>query len=193
MATYPADKSSVIAGIRDPHGEATQVPIEIDPYGPWAVIIPVEHHQRHEGEMFSAKYSDATLADTDTAVLHIKTGASYSHLFWAASAGLAYTVELFRGPTLSNNGTAVTVHNANDNSDKTSTTTAFHTPTVSNNGTSLEGPFYVGGGAQRPGGSNRQDSERILLPNTSYLIVLTSRANSNLGSVVAEWYDEGAD
>jgi len=183
---------TVIYGTRDPLTTPTPVVWEMDNVGPWGVTIDVGHHQRHEGDSFSACYVDATLADTETIVIHIKVGADKAaHLLYHVTCPGAFTVALYENPTTSGDGTTVAVNNHNRNSSSTADTTVFHTPSSTGNGTLLE-QYYIGGGSQRAGGESRSAAEWVLKKSEQYLLVVTSRANGNSGAVVLDWYEEGA-
>lgn len=187
-------------GIRNPGGidaagnavEPTPATVEVDQYGPWLVTIDQPHHQLHEGERFVSTHAAATVNTNGTCIVHIKTGANYSHLVYDVFGTNVYTIQFYEAPTVTGNGTSVAVLNRNRNSAKVTTTTMLHTPTTTALGTSLEGPLYIGSGQSKVGGTTRGQNEWLLKPNTSYLVHVTSRGDANSLTVFADWYDEGA-
>ena len=153
------------------------------------VTIDVPHHEIHEGEMFTANAVDATLANGETLVVHILAGSKESHMMFAASCPLSFYAQFYEAPTLTGNGTPVAVYKRNRNdTTHTPTSTVFTAPTYSAPGTLMES-YYVGTG-KTSGGESRSDHEWILAHDVSYLIVVTSGANANSGSVVLNWYEE---
>lgn len=187
--------TAAITGVRDPAGTPTSVLAEIDNVGPWLVTVDSAHHEVHEGEMFSAWYYNASVANNGTAMLLISVGAGiYPHATFAASCGEAYIFEVFEGTTTSAAGTAVTNINTNRNSLKVSGLTVTHTPTVTAAGTAIACPVVVGSasGNGNQTATSRAVLERVLKPSTVYLARVTSHSELNPCAVEVTWYHEGA-
>lgn len=189
----------LLYGVRYPqsggaYDDSQAQPLEIDPVGPWLVVVDEVHHEIHEGESFTAHAGWASVASGTSKYLRISVDSvTYPHATFAGSASGAYTVEVFEGGTTSANGTAVPVYNRNRNSSKTGGLTITYDPTVTGDGNRL-GLLYGGGGAgaTRVGGSDRAAQEFILKPSTLYLLKITSGATgTNLGASI-DWYVEGA-
>lgn len=181
----------VVRGTRNPLTSPEPVVWEIDNIGPWGVTIDVGHHQRHEGESFGACFADDALADTEQINLLIKPQATtYPHMLYHVTCPSAFTIQLYKDVSATVDGSAVKVLNHNQNMDVSANTLIYHTPTIASTGSLME-QYYIGGGSQRAGGSNRSEGEWILKPEVNYLLRVTSRANGNSGSVVLDWYEEG--
>ena len=188
------DINETMYGQRDPLGTPTPVACEVDPDGPWLVMIDQPHHQIHEGERFVWNYEDSSMTTNDTLVMCITPSAgTYAHFEYAVTCPVEFTLALYEAPTLSASGTAIASLNRDRPSTKVSGCVVTHTPTVSGgaNGTLLE-KYYLGGGNQRAGGSLRSVSEWVLTPATIYMLVVTSRATGNACSAIIDVYVEGA-
>jgi len=155
------------------------------------IVIPVVHHEVHEGETFQVSFLDLTIADDAIIELHILTGAKYCHLVFEAQCGGNAEVEFSEEPTVTDNGTPLTESNMKRYSDDVATARAFHTPTYTGE-TALATVIIAGGtGGNSAGGGVRAGTEWILTPSTSYILTLTNRAgNSQPGSLLMQWYEE---
>jgi hypothetical protein len=157
--------------------------VEIDvPITYALVVIPTVHHEIHEGEMFEASYKspDASpIADNASIVMHFLTGAKENHFTFTIAAGGDCEVLLYEAPTLVANGPRLDVHNLHRDSEEVSVTSVWQGSTFT--GGVLLPNFLLPGGtgpSQSAGGSTRQDVERILIPNTIYMLVGMNRAGS---------------
>lgn len=159
-----------------------------------AVMIDTVHHEVHEGEMFHAGYSVASVSNAASVDLLITTGAGDAHTVFDVFAGGQATVYLYEAPTVIG-GTGLTEYNMKRASAITTTVAVAHTPTVTDTGTIalVAGRILPGGtSAQtRVGGGIRSGTEWILKPNTSYLLRSTNTSGSAIAiNVTAEWYED---
>ena len=160
-----------------------------------SVSIPVVHHEIHEGETFevSFKTPDGTpLADNAALSFLLQTGARFCHITWGGATGGDGELLFYEGTTFSAVGAALVIHNMKYTSSNVSTVTATLDPTVTNIGAQKHNCFWPGGtGGNAQGGTLRSGSERILQPNTAYLLRLINRAgNQQPASLGAQWYEE---
>ena len=155
-------------------------------------IIDYEHHEIHAGSHFKAGYQNTDRDTDETVAITITTPDTDKeiHFTMTAQSTGAATVQLFRTPTLSAAGTAVTPFNRNENSDTVSVATVKHTPTITANGTKISEKWVGGDGFKTSvGGEHRGDSEIILKRNTTYLILGTANADAIKLAVGADWYE----
>lgn len=159
------------------------------------LMIDTPHHEVHEGEMYHASHTVASLANGNNLDLLFRVGAKEAHTVFEIFAGGQVTVSLFEAPTTSANGTALTAYNMKRNSANVALSAVSHTPTVTATGSValVNGRILPGGTSPttRVGGGIRQGIEWIFAPNTAYLL----RINNSSGGAIAcnaglEWYEE---
>lgn len=109
------------------------------------------------------------------------------------------TLRLFKDPVITVAGTPLSINNYNSRNPVASTVTAAKNVTTSSDGTEFnaadyEAFFGTQANPQRVQSTALQGRERILLPNTTYLVVIT---NTGTGDARAEyhldWYEGGTD
>jgi hypothetical protein len=160
------------------------------------VVMEVE-----TGKGFSVVSEVLPVAATETAVFLIKNpNASGKNLkLLNLIMGLSPSVgsatgnndvfRLYVDPTITTNGTALTVSNLNSETSPPATVmTAFSSPTIAANGTKLAAydVSSSGGSTLIP-----QGGTRILGPNHSWLITQTGVVNgASTGVIVLEWVEE---
>ena len=155
-------------------------------------IIDYAHHEIHSGSHYKQGYRDTTLDDTDTMALVFTTPNTTEWMHWTLTSQTTgpATIQVFRSPTLSAEGTALTPFNRNENSANTSNMVVRHTPTITSNGTKLAEKWVGSAGFKEDsGGSARGDSEIILQQNTQYLVLLTAEADDMKGAIGGDWYE----
>jgi len=147
------------------------------------ITIPPEHHEIHCGDSYvSTRVADVGNGATDELLIIVpnETGTGQDQkLYHLVVEGICESEgewELFESPTVSNNGTALSVLNRNRNSTNTDYLGIYHTPTTSADGTSLE-KIHVGSG-KGIGGEGRTD-EWVLKNNTIYLARFTNFTTSS--------------
>lgn len=95
-------------------------------------------------------------------------------------------------------GTALTIRNYNAVNPVATTVTARVNVTTTSDGTLLDGPEYFFGAAnaaQRSAGSIPQGRERILAPNSSFLVTITASAGigNSRAQYFLDWYEGDTD
>lgn len=159
------------------------------------LTIDTIHHEVHEGEMFAAEYSQASLANGGTVQLMFTTGAKEAHTSWAVMAGGQMTVYLYEA-IAGSAGTAVPVYNMNRTSAGAPTAVVVHTPTVTNLGGTValvNGRIIPGGNSPSTsvGGGARENVEWILGTATKYLLrVVNSSGGAAAVNAFINWYEE---
>jgi len=158
------------------------------------MVVDYEHHETHSGSGYFAVYSN-TADDTDTVEVRIGTPdtTTWAHMVISINSALAATAELFKPTTKTHvAGNAITPMNRNHNSSNTSGLTICHTPAGTESGsaalTQYIGASSVSGRVETGGGTGSR-GEFILEQNQSYLIRVTSRADSNSMSIILDWYE----
>lgn len=142
--------------------------------------------QFYISEVFSvvqagSKYIIFTTGDADTIVKlrNIST-----------NGGLEYTV--FRNPTISSNGAAVTIHNLNDKNPNPNIVNVFEDPTVTNEGDQWDilKAFNQQGNQSGGGVFGSAGIERILAKNSTYLVKFDNTDNSTIDiQYIVSWYE----
>lgn len=150
--------------------------------------IGYEHHEIHGGSHYNVCNYQLNNAVDDEIAFVITTPASgpQVHLTFEVYSSLGATVDLYEGSTSVVGGTAVTPRNNNRNSSNVSGSAIVKDPTSLTDGTFAAG--YIAGSSRNAGATKRED-EYVLAENTSYLIRITSLANSNNISWCADWYE----
>jgi len=157
-------------------------------------ITDYGHHEIHAGSAYFAVRSE--LGDTsDDVEVRIATPdtTKWAHMVITIDCALACTAELWNPTTMTHVvGNVITPMNRDHNSSNTSGLTVCHTPGGSQAGTAnlLQ---YIGAATTNGrivnGGGTGNRTEFILDQNSSYLIRVTSRADSNAMSIILDWYE----
>ena len=135
------------------------------------LTIDVSHHEVHEGEMFHAEFTNASVSDAASVDVLLHTGAKNAHTVFDVYAGGQARVYLYESVTVTTTGSAVTTYNMNRSAALTPTVAISSTPTVLVGSVVLvNGRVLPGGASQqtRVGGGVRQGVEWILKPDTNY-------------------------
>lgn len=160
-----------------------------DPVSGAVETIDAPHTEIHNGRFFL--YSgQVTLnnAATKKFLITVPNSAVFTHMIPAKvrATGEA-NIAIYEGPTVSNEGTPVTMLNRNRNSSNVNATLLKEDPTADPNGTLIYVEHF--GSGQKSQGESRGESEFILKTNTKYLIIITSEAASNDISFLIDWYE----
>ena len=111
--------------------------------------------------------------------------------------GIGIAAYIFREPTYSGESPLILPQNPNDINPVTSEMQLYTDAVVTDDGTEVFAPtFLIGPGGQQSKGSTTADlgQEKILRPNTVYLLRLTNLDNSSmLVSAYISWYEGGLD
>lgn len=164
--------------------------------------IPVEHHEIHCGDSYTAHHV-ADLgngASIDYLIITPDWGdpvdgddpmgnqtVKVAHFIGEISGESETTVYFYEAPTITNNGTALSVNNRNRNSANVDYLSIYQGATISAVGTELEHNVF-GSGKLVGGGLNRTD-EWILKNNTAYLMrVINNTTSSNYHTIRFQYY-----
>lgn len=137
-----------------------------------------DHVEVHEGEFFTGGHLFPAVANNAIVLLRITVGVKELHASpFAIAEGKAYA-SLSRGDTFTVAGTAISFPNNNDNSSNIALTALKHTPTIDVAGTDIVTDLLIPGGTgpQSVGAAEKQDEERILMPNTEYVLAVQNKA-----------------
>ncbi|MNQ37298.1 hypothetical protein D3C85_508340 [compost metagenome] len=143
----------------------------------------------------------AVIPTGQTRKIRFQTGAKYVLVKMRELQYIAeeLTLRLFRAPTGVTGGTALSINNYNARNPVASTVTATKNVTTTTDGTEFNAAdpevfFGSSNNPQRNQATALQGRERILLPNTSYLVTIT---NTGGGDARAEyhldWYEGDTD
>lgn len=140
------------------------------------------------------------IAAGTTRKIHFRTGAKtvLVKLRVFDYVGEELSLALFEGATGVTGGTAVPVRNYNRRNPVGSTVAITKNVTTTSDGTVIDdGEFYYGSSnaPQRNPGSIPSGRERILLPNTSYIIAITGTAalGNSRAQYFVDWYEGETD
>lgn len=168
------------------------------------LMVDTIHHEVHEGEMFHAEHTFATVANGNSVELLMLTSATVeTHATWEVLAGGLVTVSLFEAPTIEvvdevySEGTPLALYNMKRSAHNTNLPTCyvFYSPTVTDAGPDalVNGRILPGGTSPqtRVGGGIRAGTEWIMASETYYLLRVTNGSGGAISiSMVVEWYEE---
>lgn len=165
---------------------------------PLAVTFDAGHLMVHEGyaHAFYAESLDLDInANMDVLV---EVGAKPLHVVLALEAlGGLLRGRIYRSPTTSAKGTLMGTPNFNDleGRDKPLLTKVYLGPTVTDAGTLILPPagrlvLAAGQGASRVNSAVRAEFERVLRPNTTYLLRQTALADNVVVTLAGAMYEE---
>ena len=152
-------------------------------------VIPIDiiHDRIHTGSMYRVN-GEFTLGSGATQYMLFRTSSKTCHIYGEVSSSDIGTFKFYESPTITADGNSITILNKNRNYDASAATaTIFSGPTVSDPGTLLD-PFIISS-TKKAGGSERNENEWNLKPNTDYLFVIYSGAASNNIIAKADWYE----
>jgi hypothetical protein len=158
-------------------------------------ITDIIHERIHAGEMFSATTYDASVADDGSLDILFSVSSNMSaHLAYIVRAGGDAEILFYEGPTISNNGTALTPSNRNRILKTASLHSIFSGPTISDAGDQLENQFVPGGTAGflafTPGSEGSLFKEYVLAPGEDYLLRCFNRSgDATTISLQLDWYE----
>lgn len=157
-------------------------------------VIEYPHHEIHDGNGYFAVYSAlANTAGTIAVRVQTPNTTKWAHMIFEIDSALAATAQLWHPTTMTDVvGNRITPMNRDHNSSNTSGLTICHTPGGSQAGTANL-TQYIGasasGGRVAEGGGSSSRHEFILDQNSSYYILVTSRADNNAMSIIMDWYE----
>ena len=170
--------------------------------------VSFAHHECHDGDCFVADFADATMADTETIVLALKTmpDPKQMHLVMEFTTLVGGNLELCEGVTwTAETGTEVEIINRRRRASMDSSGLLANVaqagfvaadvlvanPTGLNTGsaTCMHHIFAWGTQARGSTGGNRDIEEFINMADTAYSLMFTATGNSNAGQVIMNWYE----
>jgi hypothetical protein len=160
-----------------------------------SAVIEAVHKKCHDGVFYTHSSLHAALADNANLNHLIRVGANAAHTSFSISGGGDAYFYLYEDTTVSSNGTAAFVFNANRSSANTNLTLINEGPTITADGTQLLSALLIGGaGGNAVGGTDgspvRLGSEIILDANTNYLLRLTNKSGQARDfSISIGWYE----
>ncbi len=170
-------------------------------------VLTYDHHELHDGNMFSCHYVQEVSDTNDRTIIALKTPNTTKevHIIAHVAATAAADFLFYEAPTIAAAvGTNLTIYNRNRNSSNTSTVLSTKDATVNkatyfsetdmgqvSGGTEL---YHEHIGAGKTGkavsGSSRGVNEWVLLKNTIYSFELKSEdVNDNVHHVELVWYE----
>lgn len=157
-------------------------------------VITYEHHEVHDGNMFSLNALNDALADDGTLeiVLTIPEGKVESHLIYEMENNGAANLLISEDPTGITGGTSKTPLNDNRTSSKASVNSAVVDPTsITDDGLTLrEWIRGLGVGVNKTPGLTRGERELVLKPGSSYLFRVTNISGGvTEASINLIWYE----
>lgn len=155
----------------------------------WIIGIDFPHHEIHKGDHYY--FCDYQLWVALNWIINFTlttpNTTTYPHFSFAVSASLWATIEVFEWTTWVSLWTAITPRNNNRNSSNTSIMTILKNPTITSDWT--RAAWYLCWW-WRVGWFIEREEENILKQNTTYLLRITSLANSNDIGWCASWYEK---
>ena len=152
------------------------IPIQVDEQTKALISILEPHAQIHGGKAFfnSGLNNIANAADFDILLKNPVNNESHFRFNFSVG-GAPMVVRVFENPTITDDGTGLTVFNVNRNSVITNKMTLFSGPTLSDDGTELE-CLLIAGARQEGGTGNTSLIEWELKVNEDYLLRITNNA-----------------
>jgi hypothetical protein len=189
MANFKADMM-LNNGTKDVHAVADASTNAI-------ATITYTHHEIHGGSAYYVLYSAlANTAGTISIRIGTPNTTKWAHMVFDIEASLAATAQMWFPTTKTHEaGNAIVPMNRNHNSTNTSGLTVCHTPGGAQAGTAQLTKYFgatATGGRVAGGGGASNRHEFILKQNSSYYILLTSRADGNAMSITLDWYEHTA-
>lgn len=152
------------------------------------VILDHAQHSIHDGSHYIVTDIDEDIDIAGPKYWHIKAPNTSAriHVNYNYHCTKNAKFEVFENPTLSNDGTSLSIINNERNSLNTSTALVYYDPTVSVDGTRID-VESVGDDSTNPTGiageHKREDDEIVLKQNTSYLFKITALTDNMRASI----------
>lgn len=149
--------------------------------------IEYPHAELHEGNHRFAKDSLDVNGTARAFVLTVGSSAALPHIIWTISTTAGADIGFYSGVTAAADGTPLTIVNNRFDSSTSSNLTISYNPTVSSNGVHCY--TVTAGSGRKVGGQARQDSEKILAPNSQYMLYLLDTSGAaNSSTIEFDWY-----
>ena len=178
------------------------IELVIDAKSRSAGFIDVLHRRIHNGEAFeysvSTPLASSTVADgSDAYNITLRTGATKeAHLTFSVLVGASAAIELYRGSSISGNGTAVTPENLDEGSTKVSSLTVL-TNSSSAGTTGLGTQRFILGvpgsiltGNRLLGGGGTGRNERIISTSSTNVFRVSNQTTAATTLTIGlSWYE----
>lgn len=196
---YPKPAGGQRVWIVNPDGEPVPIKIVQDEAGQSfvldeitgaLVVMDIEHHEVHEGELFRVWYRQTGVninVNVDVLLSVPNQNVDFHFEGATSSSGGAY-VQFYENVITSDDGSQLSVYNAFRRSTNTNILVPYIAPTITNLGTLIDGAQL--GSGQTTGGVARGEGEWVLNKNRKYLLRITSAANGSIITARLRWYEE---
>lgn len=144
-------------------------------------VVDFEHIATDSGAYYSAsRYVEGVSSDGTIDILIITPSSVIESALLGGDvqAGGDAKLEVYAQPTVSSNGTALSILQVNQTSSNTPNVSAYHTPTVSNTGTLVFETFVPGGKGGVSVGSGGPFQRLNAAPDKKFLLRLINKAAS---------------
>jgi hypothetical protein len=156
--------------------------------------IEFAHKAAHDDVLVTAS---EYMPDIDIAVPRrylVRPAAGHeAHIIFDLSPAGACRVEIFKGPTVATNGTALLHMRHNFGSAKETASVMYHTPSLTDNGTKVFDQRIIGSTTgnvnSRIGGNMHEGAELIATNASPILMVITAEADNLKFSIAGEYYE----
>jgi hypothetical protein len=152
-----------------------------------------EANRAYAGELFGIHFEDLDLDISETVTLLIKTGASRVFAFRQLNTlGGAVSIVIYKGPTITNDGTEITAYNKYTGGIVTPLVKFYYSPTVTKDGTQCyESGRTLGSttNQSKAGGSISGNVPRILEANTNYYIKINTNTANTMITYDIDFYE----
>ena len=182
--------------------DSTAQPLRLDKTTNTIQTIDYAHHEIHAGSSFHAYAYNASVSTAGTINIYIKTKstAPFCHVFGQWSSGGAAIYRIYEAPTITantgTNGNAIINHNRNLTATTSGCLDNATVPVANKYGTgvtkTVDGTILLveySGVGKTIGGSGRNESEYVLLPNTVYLFEVEAVGNNIALNVAIDYYE----
>jgi len=162
----------------------------IDRYGT-KTQIDYLHSLVHQGKLFLYSVYDSDVDVSSPKYYLFKVASGYGlHVRGELKSTKSGVVQLYYNPTITNNGTEVTLMNYNANSDNTLNSKGYHDPTVGSDGTLAYTDIVGENQNRRLGGTSNPNIEFIFKSGTDYLIKFTVDEDNAKVTLNMDIYEE---
>ena len=169
-------------------------PIGVDTSTRAFETIDYAHHEKHAGSAYTAGIQDLDLdtAETNGLVIVVANTTKWPHLEVFADCTKAANGYVYRGVSVTTNGTEVTSINADHNSTNTAGMKVYQysDSTITNMGTLIDSHLFGAEGVGQSGvGGSAERPESIYKQNTAYVILMVGVADNGRMNIDLDWYE----
>lgn len=163
----------------------------LDQYSKACKVIVQEHSKIHDGVGYQCTIKLTVVKSTSAEILLVNPSLNFPHLrnFSVKASSAPGTVDLYKGTTVSANGTAQAIKNCNNNSSNVPDLAIYLSPTITANGEEIDADLILG---DKTTGGNIKEvvQEWILAQNTNYLLRYTNTSTLDANIIIKFfWYE----